>query len=65
MKPREQFEALRSFVPGVDFDALDAANKKDFATRTEVNRDAKQARAAAAGVRSVIPPVCVGNLTGA
>ena len=53
MKPREQFEALRSFVPGVDFDAIDAANKADFAKRAEVNRDAKQARAVAAQI--VVP----------
>lgn len=47
MDRREQFETLRQFVPGVDFDAIDAANKADFARRTEINRSAKVAAAAA------------------
>lgn len=47
MDRREQFETLRQFVPGVDFDAIDAANKVDFARRTEINRSAKVAAAAA------------------
>lgn len=47
MTPREQFEELRQFVPGVDFDALDGQNKKDFERRTEVNRLVRDARAAA------------------
>lgn len=47
MQPREQFDALRRFVPDVDFDAIDKANKTDFEKRTDVNRQAKHARAAA------------------
>ena len=47
MKPKEQFDAMRSFVPGIDFDDLAAKNKSDYAKRTEVNRDAKRARTAA------------------
>lgn len=39
MKARDQFDALRSFVPGVDFDAIDKANKDDFAARTLKNRE--------------------------
>jgi DNA repair exonuclease SbcCD ATPase subunit len=50
MKPKEQFDQLRAFVPGVDFDDLAAKNKSDYAKRTEVNRDAKRARAAAEAV---------------
>jgi DNA repair exonuclease SbcCD ATPase subunit len=43
MKPREQFEALRSIAKlDIDLDELDAANKADFGKRTEVNRLAKQ-----------------------
>jgi dephospho-CoA kinase len=50
MKPREQFDALRQFVPGVDFDAIDADNVADFNRRTEVNRKAKELRAQASGI---------------
>lgn len=39
MKPRDQFDALRAFVPGVDFDAIDKANKDAFAARTVKNRE--------------------------
>ena len=39
MKARDQFDALRAFVPGVDFDAIDKANKDDFAARTVKNRE--------------------------
>ncbi|TAI67615.1 hypothetical protein [Bradyrhizobium sp. Leo170] len=44
MKPKDQFDLLKRFVPGVDFDAIAEANKKDFDKRTEVNRDAKSRR---------------------
>lgn len=47
MKPREQFDALRRFVPGVDFDAIEKQNRADYDRRTELNRQAKAARAAA------------------
>ena len=50
MKPREQFEVLTDFVPGVDFDAIAAANKKDFDERTEINRRARELRAAASRI---------------
>ena len=39
MKARDQFDALRAFVPGVDFDAIDKGNKDDFAARTVKNRE--------------------------
>ena len=44
---------MRRFVPGVDFEAIEAANKADFDKRTDVNRQAKQLRAQAAGI--VVP----------
>lgn len=47
MTDEQQFDVLRSFVPGFDF----AANKRQydglFATRTEVSRDRKREQAAA------------------
>lgn len=53
MKPEEQFAALRKFVPGVDFDEIDKANKDDFAKRTDLNRDVKRLLAQADGI--VVP----------
>ncbi|WP_027578425.1 hypothetical protein [Bradyrhizobium sp. Ai1a-2] len=44
MKPKDQFDLLKRFVPGVDFDAIAAAYQKDFDDRTDVNRDAKSKR---------------------
>jgi DNA repair exonuclease SbcCD ATPase subunit len=41
MEPKKQFETLRKFVPSVDFDAIDKANKEDYDTRTDVNRQYK------------------------
>jgi DNA repair exonuclease SbcCD ATPase subunit len=45
MKPAEQIEALRKFVPGVDFAKIEGLNKRDYDDRTDVNRRAKQLRA--------------------
>jgi DNA repair exonuclease SbcCD ATPase subunit len=45
MKPREQRDELRKLVPGIDFDAVDMANKGDYDRRTDVNRQAKSLRA--------------------
>lgn len=42
-----QFEALKRFVPGVDFDAIEKANKADYEKRTDANRRAKEARTVA------------------
>jgi DNA repair exonuclease SbcCD ATPase subunit len=47
MDAAAQLQALRQFVPDVDFDAIEKANKADFAKRTDINRRAKEARAAA------------------
>ena len=50
MKPRDQFDQLRSFVPGVDFDAIERQNKGDFDRRTEISRFLEQENAAAAAI---------------
>jgi DNA repair exonuclease SbcCD ATPase subunit len=50
MKPREQYDTLRLFVPGVDFDAMEKQNKSDYEKRTDENRKAKELRAQAAGI---------------
>lgn len=47
LKPAEKFAALQAFVPGVDFARSMADDDVDFRKRTDLNRDAKQARAAA------------------
>lgn len=44
-KAEEQIEALRKFVPDVDFANIEGLNKRDYDERTEVNRTAKQLRA--------------------
>lgn len=51
MKPQEQFDLLKQFVAGVDFDKIAKANDDDFKTRTDVNRDAKAKRVQADGIR--------------
>jgi DNA repair exonuclease SbcCD ATPase subunit len=51
MPARQQFDELRRVSKlDVDIDALDAANKGDYAKRTDINRDAKAKRAQAAGI---------------
>lgn len=50
MDKREQFDVLRRFVPDFDFAAADSANKADYDRRTEINRQAKDARTLAAGI---------------
>jgi len=41
MKPKEQFDALKAFVPGVDFANIEGLNRGDFEKRTAVNRRAR------------------------
>jgi len=48
MAPADQFNALRRFVPDVDFQAIANADRGDRERRTEVGRFARQERAAAA-----------------
>lgn len=51
MKPAEQLDQLRGMVKvEVDIDALDAANKADYDSRTEINRRAKDLNAQAAAI---------------
>lgn len=50
MKPKDQFDALKRFVPDFDFEAAATANKEDFAARTDVNRRAKETQAQADGI---------------
>jgi len=52
MKPEEQLKVVRSFVPGFDFDKVDAENKADYTARTDVNRDLKRAKELLSGVQS-------------
>lgn len=61
MKPAEQFETLKQFVPGVDFGVLDKANENDFRIRTETNKQVKdlRAREAAVVVDEQIAPIPV------
>lgn len=44
MKPDEQAKMLRGLITGVDWLALDAADREDYTARTEVNRRANAAR---------------------
>jgi len=44
---REQFNALKVFVPDVDFDAIAAADQKDFDERTTLHRKARDHKGAA------------------
>lgn len=41
MDSAKQLQQLRKLVPGVDFDAIDAANRGDYERRTDINRRAK------------------------
>ena len=51
MRAKDQFDLLKRFVPGVDFEAIEAANKVDYDARTNVNREAKQKRVLAEQVQ--------------
>ncbi|WBU27530.1 AAA family ATPase [Rhodopseudomonas palustris] len=51
MKPKDQFDLLKRFVPGVDFEAIEQANAEDFDKRTDVNRDIKSRRAQLDGIK--------------
>ena len=55
-KPQEQFELLKSFVPGFDFATNAAMRKQRFDERTDVNREAARARATAATLSAKLPP---------
>lgn len=51
MDPAAQFDTLRRFVPAIDFEAIEMANRTDYDKRTAANRRAKEARAALAGIQ--------------
>ncbi len=57
MKPKDQFDALKGFVPGVDFAQLEGLNRADFDKRTAINRRAKElhAQAAAIAIPETVP----------
>lgn len=49
LSAKEQFEALKQFVPGFDFAANAKARKEAFDDRTDVNRDVKNLKSQVAG----------------
>jgi len=51
MKPKEQFDALRAFVPQIDFAAVEKDNKADYEERTLTNRRKDQAKVEARAIR--------------
>lgn len=51
MKPELQFDQIAGMVPGIDFRKSAAENDSDYKKRTDVNRDAKRARAAADAIQ--------------
>jgi DNA repair exonuclease SbcCD ATPase subunit len=53
LKPSDKLETLKRFVPGVDFEGIERANKAEFDERTAINRRAKEIKAQAEGV--VVP----------
>ena len=48
--PREQWKTLSEFVTGIDFDEVERKNQRDYDARRQVNREAKEQRAAAAAI---------------
>lgn len=50
MKPKEQFDALKGFVPGIDFANIEGLNRADFEKRTAVNRRHKELTAQAQAI---------------
>jgi thymidine kinase len=57
LKPRDQFDQLRAVAKvELDLDNLAALNKGDFDRRTDLNRDAKAARAQLEGLRVPLDP---------
>lgn len=50
MKPKAQFDALKQFVPGFDFEQTQIDHDRDFKARTDVNRLMKDTAAQAEGI---------------
>lgn len=62
---KDQIEALKSLVPGVDWAKIETANKADFDKRTEVNRRAKELKTRADAIEApadALDPVDVDGL---
>lgn len=51
LKMKDKFEAMKAFVPEVDFEAVAKADKEDRERRTEINRDAKALQAQIDAIR--------------
>ena len=47
MKPRDQYDMLRTFVPNIDFKKIEDQNRSDFDRRASANRSMADAKAAA------------------
>ena len=54
-KPAEQFDVLKRFVPGFDFERNAAQRKARFDERTDINRERDRARAAATTLSAKLP----------
>lgn len=50
MEGKAQFDALKRFVPEVDFASIDGLNKRDFDKRADINRDHKALAGQIAGI---------------
>lgn len=50
MTKKEQFDQLRRFVPDVDFDEIEKYHQEDYDKRTNINRQAKDARTLAENI---------------
>lgn len=58
MDAKQQFDTLRKFVPGVDFEAIDRQQAGDYQRRTDINRRHKDAKTAADQIRAAdVAPV--------
>lgn len=56
MTKTEQFEQLRRFVPDVDFEAFEKAHQEDYDVRTNINRQAMEAKVLAKDIFVSLPP---------
>jgi hypothetical protein len=50
MKPKQQFDVMKGFVPGYDFEAMALLSANDFSKRTDFNRHAKEQATLAATI---------------
>jgi hypothetical protein len=50
MKPKQQFDVMKGFVPGYDFEAMALLSANDFSKRTDLNRRAKEEATLAATI---------------